>query len=257
MTVLIPILVYHSVRDDPAPGFGRWTVSPAQFATHLDAVVARGQVALRITEIAAALRGEGPLPDRAMGLTFDDGFADNLRALDEVLRRGLSATLYVETGAIGTAGRLSARELTDLAALPAIELGAHSVSHPRLDELDLAEVRRELIDSKTALEQLTGRPVHSFAYPHGAHDRQSRAVVVATGYQSAAAVKNALSHPHDDPFAIARWLVQAQTPSSLVGEVLDGRKIPQAWAHERLRTRGYRVVRRARRRLAAPKRGAR
>jgi hypothetical protein len=59
-------------------------------------------------------------------------------------------------------------------------------------------------------------------------------------------VKNALSHPADDPFAVGRFTVTATTGREQVRAVLDGRLAPVAWRRERLRTRGYRVVRRAR-----------
>ena len=53
--------------------------------------------------------------------------------------------------------------------------------------------------------------VHSFSYPHGCYDHRVRSAVVEAGFRSAVAVKNALSHDHDDPFAIARWTVTAGT----------------------------------------------
>ena len=47
--------------------------------------------------------------------------------------------------------------------------------------------------------------------PHVPHDRQVRQTVVDAGFDSAAAVKNAFSHDRDDPFAIARITVTADT----------------------------------------------
>jgi hypothetical protein len=73
--------------------------------------------------------------------------------------------------------------------------------------------------------------------------------VIAAGFRSAAAVKNAVSHPGDDPMAIARWTVTEGTPAARIAEVLEGTGVPLAWTHERPRTRAYRAVRRRRRRL--------
>jgi hypothetical protein len=92
--------------------------------------------------------------------------------------------------------------------------------------------------------------IESFAYPHGAYDRRARQAVIQAGYRSAAAVKNAVSHASDDPFAIARWTVTRGTPVSRIAEVLEGDGVPRAWANERLRTRAFRTVRRERRRIA-------
>jgi peptidoglycan/xylan/chitin deacetylase (PgdA/CDA1 family) len=251
MNAVIPVLLYHSVRDHPEPGGQRHTVSRACFAAHVDAITAAGRVGVGITELAEALRGARPLPERPVAISFDDGFADTYDAVEALLHRGLPSTVYVTTGGIGRRGRLSASEVVALSHLTGVDVGAHAMRHRRLDELDDRELAEEVRGSKTLLEGLTQRPVLSFAYPHGAYDGRVRDAVIAAGYRSAAAVKNAASHRGDDPFAIARWTVNAGTPASRVAEVLDGRKIARAWARERLRTRGYRAARRHRRRLGA------
>jgi peptidoglycan/xylan/chitin deacetylase (PgdA/CDA1 family) len=247
---VIPILLYHSVPREASDVADRFSVAYEQFATHLDAILASGRVPVTIGEIAAGLRGERQLPDRAVAITFDDGYDDTLAAIELLCERGLRASVYVTTGQIGARPMIGRDQLRLLADRPdAIELGAHSVTHPRLDELSLSEVESEVSDSKRQLEQLLGRPVETFAYPYGAYDRRVREAVMAAGFLSAAAVKNALSHREDDPWAIARWTVRSVTGAQQIARVLDGRGVPCAWRHERLRTRGYRAVRRLRRTL--------
>ena len=250
MVEAIPILLYHSVPRGAPDASDPLAVSYERFAGHLDAVLASGRVALTIGEIAEGLRHERPLPDRAVAITFDDGYENTPDAIELLCERSLRASVYVTTGQIGSAGMIGHDQLQRLAGRPdAVELGAHTVTHPRLDELSLAEAQREVSASKSRLEQLLGRPVTSFAYPYGAHDRQVRQAVIAAGFHSAAAVKNALSHREDDPWAIARWTVDGATDAERIARVLDGRGVPRAWRHERLRTRGYRTVRRLRRRI--------
>jgi peptidoglycan/xylan/chitin deacetylase (PgdA/CDA1 family) len=247
---VIPILLYHSVPPETGDMTDRLAVSYEQFATHLDAVVESGRVPLTIGEIASGLRDERPLPDRAVAVTFDDCYDNTHAAIELLCERGLRASVYVTTGQIGTEHMVSYDQLQRLAEWQdAVELGAHSVTHPHLDELNVNEIEREVAGSKHQLEQVLGRPVTSFAYPYGSYDRQVRQAVVAAGFQSAAAVKNALSHRQDDPWAIARWTVRTTTDAQQIARVLDGRSVPHAWRHERLRTRGYRTVRRLRRRI--------
>lgn len=62
---------------------------------------------------------------------------------------------------------LTSGELTQLAASRWIEIGAHTVTHPVLAELEPARQKYEIEASKESLEALTGRPVRSFAYPYG------------------------------------------------------------------------------------------
>jgi peptidoglycan/xylan/chitin deacetylase (PgdA/CDA1 family) len=158
--------------------------------------------------------------------------------------------VYVTTGEVGAPDRLGPSQLADLARLPSVEVGAHAVRHLRLDELDSQELADEVGMSRAELEDFTQAAVGSFSYPHGAYDLQARDAVIAAGYGSAVAVKNAVSHPGDDPFAIARWTVTWGTPASRIAEVLEGERVPRAWTHERLRTRAHRVARRQRRRFA-------
>jgi peptidoglycan/xylan/chitin deacetylase (PgdA/CDA1 family) len=242
----IPVLVYHSVRATPPPGLARWTVTPEAFAEHLDAVEASGRTTLTIGELAGGLRGELPLPPDAVALTFDDGFADNADALADLLARGMRATLYVTTGYVGRRDMLSAAGVRDLASLDGLQVGAHSVNHPRLDELPARDIAYEISASCAALEDMIGREVTTFAYPHGNHHRGVRGAIIDAGLDSAAAVKNAFSHPADDPYAVARWIVEDGTSIERVQQVLGGRGLPLAWPGERFVTRGYRVVRRAR-----------
>ena len=251
----MPVLLYHSVQRPPPPGHERWTVTPDAFAAHADAIASSGRTPLTISELAQALGGRRPLPPRAVAVTFDDGFADNVDAIAALTGRGLRATLYVTTGLMGTPGMLDRGALAELASQwPEVELGAHAVDHVRLDELPAAAAAAQARDSRTALQDVLGRDVTSFAYPHGAYDARARAAVAGAGYTSAAAVKNALSHPSDDPLAIARWTVTADTTAARISEVLAGHGVPLAWRRERLRTRGFRLVRRTRRALGRPER---
>jgi peptidoglycan/xylan/chitin deacetylase (PgdA/CDA1 family) len=247
VTTFIPVLLYHSVNDRAPAGERRWTVSPRDFASQLDAVAASGRTSMTVTAIAEGLRGERSLPPRPVGITFDDGFSDTYDALAVLLGRDLASTLYITTGEIGAAKRLTAQEVAEIAQMPRVEVGAHAVRHRRLDELDAREVAAEVGESRLQLEDIVQATVHSFAYPHGAYDRTVRGAVVAAGYRSAAAVKNALSHDHDDPFAIARWTVTAGTSPARITRVLEGDGVAPAWPDERLLTRVYRAVRRGRR----------
>jgi peptidoglycan/xylan/chitin deacetylase (PgdA/CDA1 family) len=245
----VPVLVYHDVQAAPRGGFKRWTTSPERFRQHTDVIAQSGRVPWTIAELAECLRGERRLEREAVVLTFDDGYAGTYEAASELARRGLRATIYIVSGKIGEEGMLTAEQIQGLARLEGIEIGAHTVSHPRLDEISGDVLEQEIVGSKHALETLLNAPVVSFAYPYGSHDRRSRAAVIDAGFRSAAAIKNAISHLEDDPFAIARWTVTAHTSPEELTRVLRGEGVRTARAREHLRTRAWRAARRARRRL--------
>ncbi len=61
---------------------------------------------------------------------------------------------------------MTAEELRELVAA-GWELGAHTLGHVDLSQLDYAAARREIEDSCTALTALSGAEVRTLAYPFG------------------------------------------------------------------------------------------
>jgi peptidoglycan/xylan/chitin deacetylase (PgdA/CDA1 family) len=76
---------------------------------------------------------------------------------------------------------LTRDELAELAASPVIEIGAHTLSHPRLAALLEAEQRDEIEGSRRELEAITGTTVRSFSYPHGDFSPLTTRLVHAAG----------------------------------------------------------------------------
>jgi peptidoglycan/xylan/chitin deacetylase (PgdA/CDA1 family) len=246
-TQVVPVLLYHGVTEHPPPDMRRWTVHPRRFDEHLAIIDAAGCTALTVSEFGACLKGAGVLPERPVLLTFDDGYADFLGAAERLAGYGLPSTFYVSTDSVGGKGMVSRDQLLTLDET--VEVGAHSRTHPRLDELPIERLGGEIKGSKEDLEDILQRAVHSFAYPFGNHDDRIRQAVVDAGFGAAAAVKNALSHDRDDPFAIARVTMSARITPEFLSELLAGRGAPRSWRGERLRTRVYRSYRRTRSRL--------
>lgn len=94
------ILLYHCVgyaRSDPWSLF----VSPRRFAAQMRWLEAHARP-MSMEELASAL-ASGAVPSRAVAVTFDDGYANNLHlALPVLERHRIPATLFVSTGRIGT-----------------------------------------------------------------------------------------------------------------------------------------------------------
>jgi peptidoglycan/xylan/chitin deacetylase (PgdA/CDA1 family) len=249
----IPILLYHSVSDAPLSGHGGFAVSPHRFREQARAIVDSGRTGLTVAELAAALRRERTLPDRPVVITFDDGFADVAPAAELLLRAGFPTTAFVTSGWVGRFSMLTPAGLRDLAGIdPRVEVGAHAVTHARLDELAEDEAAAEIGRSKGDLEAMVQAAISSFAYPHGAYDVRVRDAVVRAGFKAAVAVKNAASHAADDVFALSRITIGGQATARDVERLLSGSGVGLAWRGERLRTRGYRSFRRLARGLGRP-----
>ena len=84
-----PFLVYHTVADAERDPFGI-TVAPADFDGQMEVLARRFNV-LPLEQLGAGLQ-RGRLPDRAVVVTFDDGYANNLTAaLPSLTRRARGA----------------------------------------------------------------------------------------------------------------------------------------------------------------------
>jgi peptidoglycan/xylan/chitin deacetylase (PgdA/CDA1 family) len=255
---LVPILLYHSISSDPMPLIRDFAIDEDTFGAHLDLVTERDLVALTVSGfLDAAAAGDTALLERAVVITFDDGFEDfATAALPAMRRRGLCSTLYVTTGLLRGGDRPPvdddlARYMLDWSQLTAVagedvEIGGHSVTHPHLDTLGRARAREEVAGCKRALEDALGTEVRTFAYPHGYSGPRLRREVRAAGYRGGCGVKNALSSQSDDTFSLARLMVHADTSLEQVGEWLDRRGAPGPPRRESAATRGWRAYRRMR-----------
>jgi peptidoglycan/xylan/chitin deacetylase (PgdA/CDA1 family) len=219
----IPILLYHSVTAACDPRFAEWAVTPELFSAHMEHLADEGYTALTVRELVDRVFEQRlAIPDRPVVITFDDGFADfHSDAWPALERHGLSATVFVTAGAVGGSstwlanlGEAQRPMLTwsQIAELHAagIEIGAHGFQHLQLDTVSRVRAWRDIALSRDALELAVG-PVGSFAYPHGYHTTGVKRMVEQAGFAGACAVKDAMSAPDDDRYALARIVVRGGT----------------------------------------------
>lgn len=260
----VPVLLYHSVHDEPPGWLAPYTVTRRDFAAQLDALLDSGRTPVTAGQIAAALSGGADLPEQPIAVTFDDGYLDFLRhAMPEIAARAIPVTLFVTTGALAPYNRsllpdFPMLSLTQVARLDGIgiEIGAHTHRHPHLDTLTADSVTGELACSKQILEQVLGHEVTLTAYPHGYSSRTVREIARQTGYRAAFAVRDSLSPEADDPYRIARLTVRADTPPAQFDAWLHGSGAPVAAPREHARTIAWRCYRRTRAQLHHPVRAA-
>jgi len=249
-----PVLLYHSVASAVDPRFATWAVSPELFASHVAALAREGYHALTVRELCRrAFEGGGPLPERCVAVTFDDGFRDfYTSAWPTLARHGMPATVFVTTGHVGAtsawlspAGEadrplMSWSEIAEIDAA-GIECGPHGHTHTQLDLVGRARARMEIDRSRRALETVIG-PVTSFAYPHGYHSRVVRDEVRRAGLASACAVADGLASAHHDRFAIPRVVVRGSTTSEALLRMIERGATPR---RRTLRRAAWRRARKA------------
>jgi peptidoglycan/xylan/chitin deacetylase (PgdA/CDA1 family) len=212
MTGSALILTYHAVEQGPPP----LCTSPAQFRDQLDVLIDAGAEVLTVGGIADALR-KGALPPRTVAISFDDGFASVARhAAPALAERGLPATVFCVAGALGRtndwpsqparAPRRPLAEASELRALrdAGIEIGSHGVEHAPLARASDRLARREVVDSRAALEDAVAEPVRSFAYPYGAPPSAAAEWLVRQTYSAACGTDLGTVPVGADPFRLRR-----------------------------------------------------
>lgn len=248
------VLLYH--RVDAAHDPQGLSISPEEFTRHLE-VLHRTCTVVPLDEMLGTPPAQ--LPERAVALTFDDGYVDNLTAAAPLLERhGVPATFFLTTRWIDTPGEywwdmlerilgtdadipavfgvrhgessralptatpadrastqrtlhdvlvhaslaerddvvdalmawsgqrqatslvrrpMVADEIRELARLPGMTIGAHTVNHVSLPDQPAAVMLTEIEESRLTLRALTGHSVDALAFPYGALDRTSAAAV--------------------------------------------------------------------------------
>jgi peptidoglycan/xylan/chitin deacetylase (PgdA/CDA1 family) len=162
------VLAYHAIPSEQRAGFAR----------QMDFLV-RHSKPCRSDDFVFPANGA-----RYTSVTFDDGYQNIVdNALPELARRNIPATIFMVSGALGKTpdwqdyADSSDPDLQDpimsrenLQALPfdLIEIGSHTMTHPKLSELPEAQVRAELSGSRARLKEITGQEVGLFSFPYGA-----------------------------------------------------------------------------------------
>lgn len=130
--------------------------------------------------------------------------------VSSAMRSDIIAQICEASGDEFAAGRipraLTHRQLADIAACPFAEIGAHSVTHPMLAEMDAADQLHEIQGSKAVLEAL-GYPVLGFSYPNGSYTSESLDIIKASGFAYACTSRQAIMRRGSDRYALPRiWV---------------------------------------------------
>ena len=206
----VRILFYHRISDDR----DELAVTPRRFREQMAFLAAGGYSAVGVGEIAAFLRA-GRVPERLVGLSFDDGYRDVAEnALAELERHGFRATVFAATGIIDGTSRfewyerqppvLTWDEIVRLDREGPLEFGAHTVTHRNLLALDEDEARREIEESKRVLGERLARPVEAFCYPAGLFTEREERLVAEAGFTCATSCEPGPNTTRTNPFVLRR-----------------------------------------------------
>ncbi|CAB4709032.1 MAG: polysaccharide deacetylase family protein [Actinobacteria bacterium] len=231
------VLMYHKVNDIPD---NPTTVPVGRFDEQLAQVKELGYTVVGLDAVLDHYSLGKPLPDRAVLITFDDGYRDTLENAMPVLQKyGFPAVIFVPVAYMDDETplphelRLAERGVRnptlDWGLVRELDAGgvrveSHGIGHRPLAEVALDEAVREIAVSKLKLEEKLERPVRAYAYVKGseAHFHPvHESLLLQAGYEVAFTSISRANGAGANPFRIGRYNVEPY-PSRTFELVLSG-----------------------------------
>ena len=217
----IPVLMYHKIPDAPLATKHQIFVTKENFARHLAYFQKQKLTPITFADYLNFASGKRPLADfprRPIILTFDDGYTDNYTNLLPLMQQfGYRGVLYLLGDATIRYNKWDAdfdpaeprSDIMDLVQKRAFvaagwEIGAHTMSHPRLTTLPLPEAVAEIQRSKAELETALQTELVSFAYPYGDLNNTVKTAVRNAGFTFGVATDSGGMHLEDDRMQVFR-----------------------------------------------------
>lgn len=216
---VVSILGYHDFRER---GGSPMLISADRFRQQMQAVKDSKIPVIAMRDLLAWKKGEKNIPEEAIVITMDDGWAGVYQYAYPVLKEfGFPFTMYLYKKYVNSGGRsMTWDQIREMMAFGA-EVGSHSVSHDnmtakhgRSDSEQQLWVLAELKDSKEFLEKNLGVPVTSFAYPYGNHNEVIVQTAQQVGYETAVTV-SPQKVTWDTPMAkLSRYIVHGDSDTN-------------------------------------------
>lgn len=218
--IRIPILIYHYVEYVKDPGDTirqSLNIQPRTFDAQIQTLVDAGYTFLTMSDLADAMDGAKPLPEKPVLITFDDGHWDIATDVLPILTKyNVQATAFLISGFIGRSDFLSHDQLKQVIQNGLIEIGSHTVHHTALAHAEPSVVSSEVIKSKQDLERDYGIRVVSFAYPDGSFDTQAVKAVRNAGYKIAVSTNPGVMQSLSNRYFLDRIRPGGQTGEALL-----------------------------------------
>jgi len=204
------VLNYHSVTDAFHSGDAYQMTTPRPlFEKQMMFLSSNGYNVISCDDLVDAFIEQKRLPEKAVCITFDDGFKDNMtNALPVLEKYGFNATVFLTADFLGkNKDYLDQKDIRRLYSTGLFLFGGHSYSHRKLLGLVEAELEYELVLSKKVLEDNIGGPIRLFAYPFGSYrsfDKRTEDCLKRNGYMAAFTTIAGFNTYNSDLFRLRR-----------------------------------------------------
>ncbi len=229
------VLCYHRFVSHP-----EWQKLPlsmyrlpvAEFRWQMQYLKEHGIVPISLEQLKAYWFEGKPLPDKAVLLTFDDGFNSIYHKAYPVFRKfGYPGVLFLYTDFIR--GQKDSLHYTEIAALQraGIAVESHTKSHLNLgleeEKIQASDFNRlldeELSDPLTFINEKFNHKATTLAYPYGVYDDVIVQKTREKGYQLAFTVNRGPNDRTVPPLKLRRYLVLFPLEHEKFGRIFENK----------------------------------
>ena len=168
ITANIPIFMYHWVRDDTGDyPYPENMVKPSELRKQMEYLKENDYDVIFASEIDSLQHYDKPVM-----LTFDDGWMDVYNEAFPLAKEyNMKISMYVITDLIGAPSYCTLEQLIEMRDSGLVEIDSHTISHPRLAELTLEQMTKELVESKAYLKENLNLDSRVICYPCGSYNK--------------------------------------------------------------------------------------
>ena len=229
----IPVLMYHHVNPNKGDMV---TVTPETFNGQMKYLHERRYRTLKLDELILCMNRKLILKEKAVVITFDDGWLDNYIYVYPVLKKyKINATIFIVTDRIERANK----NLIQITSIPThkeskllikqgeehrvvlnwdlikemlysglVDVYSHTKSHVKCDRLSEKELLEELGESKKVIETRLGRPCPYLCWPYGLYNDTALKIAKDVVYKALFTTRHGVVKADSDPFAMNRIVIK-------------------------------------------------
>lgn len=205
----VPILCYHQIRDY-RPGDSKtakdYIVPVNDFAAQIKSLADSGFHSIQPDELHDYLVKGKPLPAKPVMITFDDTRLDQFtNALPELDKYGFKGVFFIMTVSLGKPGYMSREQVKQLSDA-GHTIGSHTYDHKNVKKYEGKDWDEQVAKPSKQLTEITGKPIHYFAYPFGLWNKEGIPHLKEHGFK--AVFQLAANMDGNDPlFSVRRIIV--------------------------------------------------
>lgn len=208
VAIRVPVLMYHHIRPMKATFTDKdrlYTTTPEAFEIQMESLKQAGYVTISPRELEEAIEGRRLLPEKAVLLTFDDGYREHYTRVLPILQRlNLRATYFIISDAHRSPAHMTLKMIQEADQTGLITIAAHTRHHVHLARASVGQREAQIAGSKNDLETLLGHDIQDFAYPFGSWSQTVADEVKQAGYSLGFGIRLGSLHGESSRYQLRR-----------------------------------------------------